>query len=235
MQTGFTVNIKSFKKIASIQQAWSGEDYKALLVLMGFEDGLDATPSSELEEMCLMSLSDFEPNEAAHFVLTYLFPDDFTEGKLEQLSHEMPEERFWEEFSDSHYHHDFFNAYGLLRRAFNGTFAEPTGVQFSVAITAEKPEHFSVFAEEPKAPLVRLLASGMDQAEILNRLYADQISGDRFAEADGLLWNVEQVSQTDLEVCYTLTSSAFWFGGLEDTDGFEGETHADTVPDEDED
>lgn len=234
MQTGFDVKITSFKNISRIEGAWTDEDYKALLEMMGLDDGLDDLAGAELAEMCYMSLSDFEPNESARFVLSYLFPDDFTEGKLDQLSHDMPEERLWEEFSDSQYHHKLFNAYGLLRRAFNGTFTEPTGVQFTVAITTSKPENFEVFADAPNAPMVRLLAGAMDERMILNRLYADQISGDQFTEADGILWKLELISITDMESQYAVTSSAFWFSGLEDIDSFEGKTHADAATDEDE-
>lgn len=235
MQTGFDVKITAFKNISRIEGAWSDEDYKALLVMMGFEDGLDGLEGAELEEMCFMSLSDFEPNEAARFVLTYLFPDDFSEGKLDQLSHDMPEERLWEEFSDSQHHHKFFNAYSILQRAFNGTFTAPTGVQFVVQVTAKKPEEFSVFGEEPNAAMVRLLAGAMDDRTILHRLYSDQISGDTFAEADGILWQMERTSKTDLEAQYSITSSAFWFSSLEEVDSFEGKTHADAMPDEDDD
>jgi len=232
MHTEFSVKLSSFTTISTIEDAWTDEAYKALLTMMGLEDGLENATHAELEEMCLMSLSDFEHNEAARFVLAYLFPDDFTEGKLDQLSHDMPEDRLWEEFSDNKYHYDFFKAYGLLRQAFNGIFAEPTGVQLTIELTAKKPESFDVFAESPKAPLVRLLAGVMGEGEIVNRLYTDQIEGDRFAEAEGILWNVEEVSQTDLQVQYAVTSSAFWFGALQDVDCFEGKTHADTVADE---
>ena len=234
MQTTFKVEITAFKKISAIEQAWSGEAYKALLELMGLNEGLDGLPAAELEEMCLMSLSDFEPPEAARFVLTYLFADELTEGKIDQLSHEMPEDRLWEEFSDCHCHRAFFNAYGLLRRAFNGTFPEPTGVQCTVDITAEQAADFEVFAETPQAPLIRLLAAGMEESAILNRLYDEHISGDSFPEAAGILWDVEQVSLVDLQAQYTLTSSAFWFGGLEEIHAFEGQTHADTVAEDEE-
>ena len=72
------------------------------------------------------------------FILTYIFKDELTEGKIEQLSHQMAENRLWEEHTDPAYHKSLFNAYGLLRKAYNGIFTEPSGVSFAIKITVNK-------------------------------------------------------------------------------------------------
>lgn len=41
-------------KISEIENTWSAKDYKALLSLMGLEDGFDAMTPGELKEMCLI-------------------------------------------------------------------------------------------------------------------------------------------------------------------------------------
>ena len=74
-----------------------------------------------------------------------------------------------------HYHMSLFNAYGLLRKAYNGIFKEPTGVKFTVKITANKNDSFEIFDPSLHAVIVRLLSNGLNEAAILNRLYEEQI------------------------------------------------------------
>ena len=142
MNKEFNVEILSFLKISKIENVWLADDYKALLAMTDIaEDELVGMNTSELKDMCLMSLNDFEAHESAKFLLKHMFKDQITDGKMDQLSHQMVENNLWEEHADSAYHRSFFNAYGLLREAYNGTFTEPTGVKFTVKITADKKTH----------------------------------------------------------------------------------------------
>ncbi len=229
MDVKFRVEIESFQKISKIDNAWSNEDYKSLLFLMGLEDGLDTMNITELKEMCLMSLNDYKPEEAAKFVLTHLFNEEITEGKIDQLSHQMPEESMWEEYSDYFFHKRLFNAYGLLREAFNGIFTKPTGVEFTVSIHSTDKDDLCVFEESPHASIVRLLSCGLDANEILNRLYDEQMAGDTFKESEAIVWELEKVSSIDQEVKYKIISSELWFGELADVSQFEAHSHADTL------
>ncbi len=229
MPKNFSVNIDSFQKISVIENAWKPDDYKALLSLMELDEGFESMSASEIQEMCLMSLNDYEPDEAAKYVLTYLFGREITEGKIDQLSHQMAEDCMWEEYSDPFFHKRLFDAYGLLRSAFNGVFPKPTGVQFTVSVTSQNPVALTVFQKSPHAPLVRLLAGGLDEGEILNRLYDEQISGDTFEEAKGILWELKEDLHTDQKVKYTIISSTLWFGALAGVDHFEAQTHPDTT------
>lgn len=234
MKKKFGVDVVSFQKISGVDNSWGPHDYKGLLFLMGLEDGLETLNPDELREMCLMSLNDFKPAEAAKFVLSHLFKDDvtnetITEGKIDQLSQQMAESSLWEAYSDPSFHKRFFDAYGLLREAFNGIFAQPTGVRFTVNITSQDKEAFGVFEGSHQPALVRLLSGGLDQGEILNRLYNEQLAGERFEEARSILWDSQEVLHTDQEVRYEVISSEFWFGGLADVSHFEAETHADAA------
>ena len=150
----------------------------------------------------MMSLNDLEAHEAANVVLTHLFADELareglTEGKIEQLSHDMSDDHLWEEFSDCLYHERFFNAYALLREAFNGVFAKPTGVEFVVNVTAKNRQDLSIFDESASSSMVRLLANGMNDNALLHRLYEDQIKGDEFPQAPGIVWQLKQLTETD--------------------------------------
>lgn len=228
MNKEFNVEILSCVKIAEIENAWIADDYKALLSMMDLdEDELGLMSESELKEMCLMSLNDFEPHESAKFLLTHIFKDEITEGKIDQLSHQMVENKLWEEHSDPAYHTSLFNAYGLLRKAYNGTFAKPTGVRFTIKITANKKDSFEILDSSLHAVIVRLLSNGLDETAILNRLYEEQMSGENFPDAKNILWILKEISIAEKERQYEITSSDLWFGELEEGLNFEATAHAD--------
>ena len=229
MEKKFNVSIVSFEKIARTEGAWNAEDYKTLLALMDFDDNFESMSESDLKEMCLMSLHDFAADEAAKFVLTHLLNDELPDGKIDQTAHDMVENKLWEEFADPSFHKRFFDAYGLLREAFNGTFAAPTGVRFQVSVRAQQKEDFDLFKPTTEPALTRLLSAGIAENGILNRLYAEKINGDHFPEAENILWQVKAISSSATETIYEITSSELWFGDLEDVDSFEAVTHADRI------
>ena len=228
MNKEFNVDILSFMKIAEIENAWMADDYIALLSMMGIlEDELGGMSESELKEMCLMSFNDFEHNESAKFILTHIFKNEITEGKTEQLSHQMAENRLWEEHADPAYHKSIFNAYGLLRKAYNGTFTEPSGVKFTIKITLNKNGSFEMFDSSIYSAIVRLLSNKLGETAILNRLYEEQINGEKFPGAKNIIWILKEISITEEERQYEITSSYFWFGELEEVASFDANTHAD--------
>jgi hypothetical protein len=226
MPAQFNVQIGSFRKINKIPNAWSNEEYLQLMAIMGLNDDLEGMEATELREMCMMSLNDLEPNEAAKIVLTHLF-SELPEGKIDQLSNDMMGDRMWEEYSDCLLHEGFFSAYSLLREAFNGVFAEPSGVEFMVNVTATDAEDLNIFDESLHASMVRLLASGLSPDALLHRLYEDQITGTHFPEAPGILWQLESVSSEDLSRQFKMISSDFWFGKFANVEQFEASAHAD--------
>jgi hypothetical protein len=233
MSKEFNIDISSFLKISKIENAWTTNDYKELLAMIDIaEEDLGGMGESELKEMCLMSLNDLEPHESAKLLLTRIFKDEVTEGKIDQMSHQMIDSNLWEEHADPRYHLPLFNAYGLLREAYNGIFAEPTGVKFTLKISANKEDSFEMFDASFHAVIVRLLANGLSDAAILSRLFEEQISGEKFPTATSILWILKELSQTDNERRYEITSSYLWFGELEDVTNFEASAHADTEDEE---
>ncbi|HEY7864504.1 MAG TPA: hypothetical protein VIC51_00715 [Psychromonas sp.] len=233
MNKEFNVEMLSFQKISEIENAWTADDYKALLSMIDIsEDDLVGMGESELKEMCLMSLNDFDAHESAKLLLTRIFKDEITEGKIDQISHQMLEKNLWEVHADPAYHMSLFNAYELLRKAYNGTFTEPTGVKFTVKITADQKDSFEIFDSSLHAVIVRLLANGLNENAILNRLFEEKISGDSFPDAKNILWILKELSRTDNERQYEITSSYLWFGELENVSSFEADAHADLEEDE---
>lgn len=228
MNKEFNVEILSLMKISEIENAWMADDYKKLLSMMDMgEDELGGMNESELKEMCLMSLNDFEHHESAKFLLKHMFEEEITEGKIDQMSHQMIEAKLWEEHADAAYHMRLFNAYGLLRKAYNGIFKEPTGVKFTIKITANNKDSFEIFDSSLHAVIIRLIANGLDETAILNRLYEGQINGKNFPDAKNILWILKENSITEKERQYEITSSDLWFGELEEGMSFEAKAHAD--------
>ena len=228
MSNSFNVEIVEFRKINKIENGWKSEDYLALLDSMGLGDEEFKSMSEvDLKDMCKMSLVDEEPGIAAGHVLSYLIKDSFTEGKIEQMSFDMLDDNLWEQFADLSYHERLFNAQGLLREAFNGTFSQPTGVKLTIKISNDNKNDFTVFDTSLKASVVRLLAAGMNEQAVLNRLYEDQINSETFSEAENILWQIKEVSKSKNEIVYEIISAEFWLGALEDVEKYKAKTHAD--------
>lgn len=175
-----------------------------------------------------MSLNELEPPEAAKIVLDHVFADeDLTDGKTDQLAHDLPDDKLWEQSPELDFHYRLFNAYSLLRQAYNGIFPQPTGVELTLKVTVENPEDLAVFDVSPKAPMARLLAAGMGEKAIINRLYDKQIAGSQFAEAEDILWVLESMSSSDVMREFKIVSSSFWLEDMQDIKQFEAETYAD--------
>jgi len=229
MKTLFNVAISNFKTIEELPNAWSKQDYLNLLELLEFGDTTDIAPE-ELKDMCLMALSDNEPDEAAKITLDYIFKDRLNAGQKDNLSHEMIDEKIWEEYADLSMHEEFFNATQLLYQAFNGKFPHPIAVKFNVTIKAKKAEDLTVLNKDTEAVLLRLLVKGMPENTLINRLFKDEVEGESsFPAAKDIIWQFKKIDGSEDTVNLEIISSTYWFNDLKFTDTFEAETHADEV------
>jgi hypothetical protein len=224
--SNFTVERLSFATLTELPNSWQNSDYKELLKRMNY-DNPDAISEAELKEMCLMSFTDLEPREAAEIVLGYLFPEQLTAGQIENLSHQMLTEKLWEENPEMSLHRGFYQGTQLLHDAFNGTFPSTKAVEFKVKCTAAAPTDLAVFAEEPAAPLLRLLAQGLPDNALLNRLFSTQLTGAEFVEAKSILWQLTPGEKTANSVVFDVVGSANWLEDFKYADVYEASTHAD--------
>ena len=224
----FTVERLTFATLTELPNTWQNADYKALLVKMNY-DNTDAISEAELKEMCLMSFTDLEPREAAEVVLAYLYPVELNSGQIENLAHQMLTEKLWEENPELPLHKGFYQATQLLHDAYNGTFPATKAVEFQVKVTAENPADLAVFADEPAAPLVRLLAPGLPDNALINRLFSSQVEGDKFEEAKSMLWQLTTKEKTDTSITFAVVSSAYWLEDFKYADTYEAPTRADAV------
>ena len=224
----FTVERLTFATLTELPNTWQNQDYKALLVKMNY-DNPDGISEAELKDMCLMSFTDLEPREAAEVVLGYLYPEELNAGQIENLAHQMLTEKLWEENPELPLHKGFYQATQLLHDAYNGTFPSTKAVQFQVKCTADNPDDLAVFAAEPAAPLVRLLAPGLPDNALINRLFSSQLEGDKFEEAKSMLWQLSTTEKTANSITFEVVSSAYWLEDFKYADTYEAPTHADAV------
>jgi hypothetical protein len=221
-----TVERLSFSTLTELPNSWQNPDYKALLIKMNY-DNPDSISETELKEMCLMSFTDLEPREAAEIVLGYLFPEQLTAGQIENLAHQMLTEKLWEENPELPLHKGFFQATQLLHDAYNGTFPSTRAVEFQVKCTAENASDLAVFSDSPAAPLLRLLAQGLPDNALMNRLFSVQLAGDKFEEARSILWQFTPGKTEDNSIIFDVVSSANWLEDFKYADTYEAATHAD--------
>jgi hypothetical protein len=64
------------------------------------------------------------------------------------------------------------------------------------------------------ALLLRILAAGMDDHAVLNRLFEDALAGPAFAEAGAIVWHLSRCAGAAPEREFVLVSSHQWFDPL---------------------
>ncbi|TLP75479.1 hypothetical protein [Maribacter sp. ACAM166] len=229
MKKSFIVTRLQFKTITELPGYWTEAKYLDLLELMDFDNpsGLD---KAEIKDMCLMSLTDNAPDEAAKIVLTYVFGNKLNKGQIENISNEILEEKLWEEYADLSLHEDFFAVHQLLYAAFESKFPHPEAVSFQVCIKETAKNSLAIFDSYPEATLVRLLVGGLPDNNVIHRLFDDKIDSDTFPEAKDILWQLKLVKNELGELMADVISSHYWFKDLKYVDSFEAETHADDPP-----
>ena len=174
-----------------------------------------------------MSLSDFNPEEAAKIVMEYVFKDKLTKGQIENLSNEMLDEKIWEEYADLSLHEEFFNVNQLLYEAYDGKFPRPNAVKFQIKVTTVQKDVLSIFEQFPDAPLIRLRVTGMPENTLIFRLFEEQVVGEKFKDAKDIIWQLKSEKNGDQEIAFDIISSTYWFHDFKYIETFEGESHAD--------
>tara|TARA_R110002049_G_scaffold23727_2_gene84315 strand:+ start:1447 stop:2130 length:684 start_codon:yes stop_codon:yes gene_type:complete len=220
MKLHFKIDPESFKLIEELPNAWNKDNYEELLNIMEYGDTSDLS-LEELKDMCLLYLSDNEPDEAATIVLQYIFGERLKKGQIDTISHDMQEEKIWEEYADLSMHEEFFNATQLLYEAFNGKFPHPEAIQFKVKITAMEKSGYDFFDEDTEANLIRLLVQGMEKNTLINRLFDEQIEDGDFEEAQDILWQYKKEKDSESTTSFDIISSKYWLHNLKYAEAFE--------------
>ena len=215
----FSVERLTFKHLSTLPNAWQPADYLALLSKLDYENP-EAIAPAELREMTQLALTDLEPAAAAEVVLGHLVGEELTPGQLDQLAHQLPEEKMWEENPRLDLHPHFFSATQLLYDAFGGKFPHPQAVEFKVRISGP-----DLAPLDPPAPatVLRLLAPGLADRALLHRLFGEQLAGGDFPEAADILWQVTPGERTADSVVLDIISSDYWLEDFKYADQYEAQ------------
>ena len=208
------VEILEAKTLNEIDSYWTNEDYKALLVEFDFPEA-DDVKEENLREMLFMAISDFEPNDAAHVVLTYKLSDKLNEGQIDSISHEMTNDKVAEEYPEPNLHYDLFNINQLLYKAYNGTFpnTEATLLKFNVL------DDDGIEIGKDRETLAKVIAGGLKESCLVKRLFADQLeANEEFKDAHKFIWTIDSQKKNS----YQVLTSKYWIS-KEDIAGSEYE------------
>lgn len=196
------VKIVGIKYVNEIDTYWSNQDFTALLKMFDYPDADEVSPD-ELKEMLYMSISDFEPEEAAQILLTYKLGNQLNKGQIQSLSNEMIDDKVAEEYPEPELHFDLFNINQLLFKAYNGTFPNTEASIIEIEINKDEAAPFEMTEEI----MTKLVSDGLTETSILNRLYADQIGGKvPFKDAAKFIWLLTRKNKNS----YDLLTSRYW-------------------------
>lgn len=232
----FDVSVTGLKKIDDLPGSWNDSDYRSLLQELEI-GGVDDLGGSDLFDVLLMALQDLGTEQAGERVLAYRLKQRVSRGVRENIVQDLLEgQRAWEENSNIYLHADIFAACVLLHAAFPGDYPKPDMMRLDLHLWASGSTGKSLLAEPPETAFVtRLLADGMSEKSILERLFDEQLAGRDFPEAEGIVWQAEfsEHSADGMEAMLTVYSSRHWLQAMTEVDDFPSRAYVDR-PDEEE-
>lgn len=238
MTNKFHVTVAGLKKIYDMPGTWCDDDYRSLMAQLEVED-IDEMAAEELLDYLFMALQDIEIEEAADLVLAYKLQKSVTAGVRQNIVQDfLLGQRPWEEASDISLHARLFAVAVLLNKAFPKTFGRPDMMLLSLQLEAQNAESKELLLEPPEAAFVtRLLADGMDENSILERLFDEQLAAYDFPEAEGIIWQADFSEQAadGSSALLTVYSSAHWLDSMEQVEAYDSRAYNDREEDEDDD
>lgn len=196
------IKITDINTVDEIDDYWQKSDYLELLDLFNYPDA-KATDIKELEELLHMAITDFEPAEAAQIMLNYKLGDVLNEGQINNMSHEMLEDKIAEEYPNTAIHYQLYNINQLLRKAYNGKFPNTEATIINL--------EFDILEEEPtacnKEIMLKILAKGLRPNNLIMRLFEEQLNGEiEFSDAQNAIWEIKQEAGNN----FTVITSNYW-------------------------
>lgn len=227
MKNNFYIEILKFSNLLEIEGAWKSADFAALLDETEFGD-TSQLADTELREMCIMSLQDQEPDEAAYILLKHVIGGDLRDGQLRNMSHEMLTEKLWEEYVDPAFHERLFNVGSILYEVLPRSVPKPDAVRVNLKITAsDLTSRQSLNPSPTEALIVRMLADGMGEHAVLHRLYSQQLAGKSFPNAAEVVWIIDTQPEDKLSLLMNVTGSGYWLDALEGTKSYSSHAYSD--------
>jgi len=217
----YKIEIDGLEDLSELEGSWQPADYVAILEELDV-DGVSDINQDELRDMCLMSLQDLEPPEAAELLLKYKFGTELTDGQIRNYGIESQHERLWEQSADLEHHHKMFEIASLLNAVNKMDFPTPDALQVTFLVTCANPEMLDLFEDSmDRGLLVSMLSAGMDQSAVLKRMFGDEIALGKIPEADSIIWIVHVDTPDKTTRRIQITSSAYWLDAIRETRTFE--------------
>jgi hypothetical protein len=234
----FEVNVAGLKKIFDMPGSWTEADYRALLRELEVDD-VDDLAGGDLFEILLMALQDVGEEEAGERVLALKLKKPVSRGVRQNIVQDLLEgQRAWEDASDIFLHRDILIACVLLHAAFPKLYPRPDLLRLELRLRANGSAGKALLREPPEAAFVaRMLADGLSEKSIPERLFDDQLAGRHFPEADGIVWLAEfsEVSADGAQALLTVYSSRHWLQAMAEVDEFSSSAYNDSPEDDDDD
>ena len=197
----YAIKINKISTVDDLENSWSIEDYKELLVRFDFANN-NVNDIKELRELLFMAISEKEPNEAAAIVLDYKLSDVLNEGQIDSLSYEMLVDKISEEYPKIELHKTLFIINQLLYKAFNGKFPNTKATVVDFEITPARNAEINI----TKEIALKCFTQNLDSHNVIKRLFADQLNAEEaFVEANDIIWYLEKN-----ETGYRMTTSEYF-------------------------
>ncbi|BAX80086.1 hypothetical protein [Labilibaculum antarcticum] len=196
----FTIRLEKIKSVEKIEGYWTKVDYINLLELFDYADA-ESLPEADLLEMLTMAISDFEPNEAAEILLRYKLSDFLKEGQIQNLSHEMLEDKVSEEYSDISLHYPLFSINQFLYETYNGKFPKILASVIDIELI------FKSKIDITKEIVLRTISDLLSERSLLKRLFDEQLdSENELKDANSIIWELKPMGENR----YQLITSDYW-------------------------
>lgn len=225
----FRLTVLDWTEIHQLPGSWPAGRLRQVLGEAEFDDPVD---DADLLDMAVMVLQDLDVQAAGELVLKVVFGDRMSAGVRQNLVDDLEDDRPWEQFASLALQSGIFEAMVLLQQVFPNRYGKPDAVCIRLRVQALDKSAAALLEDsgnfttvERASLLLRLLASGMPDEAVLNRLYSDELDSNSFPDAEHILWVVEQVnasSANEKEVCFEIHSSWQWLAPLEDLEVWEG-------------
>ncbi|WP_299708034.1 hypothetical protein [uncultured Pontibacter sp.] len=199
----YQIKINDAATVEQMPGYWTNEDYKQLLGKFNYPDA-DKASNDTLNELLLMAITDYEPNEAAAILLAYKLGEELNEGQIDQISNDMLLDKIVEEYPDISLHARLFHINQLLYKAFNGKFPNTKATLIDCTIT---PLDEDAATELTREMALKLLGAGLSDSNLVKRLFTEQMAGDKsFPEAESILWELKPAANH----LYSILTSENW-------------------------
>jgi hypothetical protein len=228
---GFRLKISDWEEIHRLPDSWPPERLRKVLESADLDEPV---ADEDAFDMAALALQDLDEQEAGELTLKVVFGDTMGSGVRQNLVDDLRDDRPWEQFASIEQQAGIFEAMVLLHHAFPNRYGIPDAIRLRLSVQPLDKQAAAWLQDDPSDRLIlRLLASGMPDEAVLNRLYAPELASDAFPAASGILWRLDIVDSTDEDLpaasCFDVYSSCQWLAPLEHRTAWEGVGWPDNV------